>query len=1077
MSFEDKKNCSVTVVDTLFELDVWREFPAGEPRTWPQPIHFTLSLIDAVDAVDAADTNYSTDAVADADLISVDHGRVMGVMHGAGCARFFNQSDMRKYLVPRDVSSQVPSQILAPGLAREPANMPVNTPANRLESTPENTSATSSLQKSSQKPPHLNMLIEQARAGSTVHLDEISVQLQRKDQVTTARFSVTCTPIINAALQACGVAITCTELTSPTTIETRAVGHIAPTESSALITAGGGGDELVRQALEQQLRFENEQSRDLFDSFSEAFAFIAADWRISHINAEGLRLSSHPLASVIGHDVWEVWPHMRGTMVETEFERVMRSGQSVNFEQLLSFAGCNDRWYDIRIYPTLRGGLAIFCRDITPHRDVQETLREAERQSRSSNNYLRLLLDTMTEGLCALDRSMKVTMCNTALVRMFGFDDISQVIGCELHEQIHYAHADGTPYHRDDCRMYIAARDGASVSIDDEVFFRRDGASFPVEYRVRPVWQDGELYGAMCTFCDISERKRSEQALKESEQHFRSLFAHHIDAILATRLDGAFYDSNSMMHELTGYSHEELCALKIGDLAVEDDASLVRAHFVLAIEGTSQNFQCSVRQKNGRLLRVEATHIPIIIEGDVIGIFVVIRDVTAAKNYERHIRYLASHDALTGLPNRNLLDDRLRYAINQRGKYLVGVLFLDLNRFKIINDSLGHDKGDLLLQIVAGRMKATLRQGDTIARLGGDEFVVVLDKIEAPEQIATTAQKLLTEVERSINLEGHDVSISTSIGIAVFPKDGIDADTLLKHADLAMYQAKNAGSGTFRFFSPEMNIKTLERLLNETGLRRVIDRNELIVHYQPRINVLTGETVGVEALVRWLHPERGLIAPNDFIPLAEEIGMIGAIGEWVLRTACHQNREWQEAGLPQTKMSINLSAYQLLSPIFVDTLAAIVRDSGLDVKWIELEITETGLMQNIDASLDTLGKIHAMGISMSIDDFGTGYSSLSYLKKLPVNTLKIDQSFIRDLLDQPDDAVIVAATIGLAHSMGLQVVAEGVATIEQAQFLVEKDCTTMQGYLFSKPLSASQCELFLRREGALFRHPSFGLPH
>ena len=382
-----------------------------------------------------------------------------------------------------------------------------------------------------------------------------------------------------------------------------------------------------------------------------------------------------------------------------------------------------------------------------------------------------------------------------------------------------------------------------------------------------------------------------------------------MDAILASRLDGSFAESNLMMQELTGYSDTELRMLKVGSLAPEEEAHVPRTHFMLAVSGTPQKFQSSVCRKDGRILQVEATHIPIIVDARVIGIFVVIRDITAAIDYERHIRYLASHDALTGLPNRNLLDDRLRHAIFQRGKRQVGVLFLDLNRFKMINDSFGHDKGDLLLKIVARRLQIALRHGDTIARLGGDEFVVVLDEIESVEQISGISQKLLAEVEQAIDLEGHEVSISTSIGIAVYPQDGTDADTLLKHADLAMYQAKNAGSGTFRFFSPEMNVKTLDRLLNETGLRRVIDRNELVVHYQPRVNVVTGLTVGVEALVRWLHPEHGMIAPNDFIPLAEEIGMIGAIGEWVLQAACRQNRSWQDAGLPKTKISINLSAH------------------------------------------------------------------------------------------------------------------------------------------------------------------------
>ena len=1039
MPSADDTICFSKIVDALLKLDCWSEFPAGSPCDWTPPVQFTVALI-------TGPPTPQPNPLA----------RPICVLHGADQACRYDLAHPSAWVSATDASD--------PDGATE-----------------------------------LQKLVESARAGRATRASAVAVPLSRDDQLAQVYFSINCTPISDHAQLTHGVMITCRERPAQDSITSNIGSDSKPSPAvtiitnqpngidasdqrieidrqvSTKVTSADVGDAVIQQAIEHQLRAENEQTRHLFDSLREAFAFIEPDWTISHINAEGLQLADRKFADVIGHNIWDVWPSMRGTAIETEFEHVMQHGQPVNFEQLLSFATCDERWYDIRIFPTLRGGLAIFCRDVTPTHQAQDALRKAELVSRTSNVYLRLLLDTMTEGLYAIDQSTRVTMCNAAFMRMLGFADVRDVIGQRLHQQIHHTRADGSPYHRDDCRIYLAARDGISVKVDDEVFFRQDGSSFPVEYQVRPVWQDGELCGTMCTFSDISERKQAERALKESEQYFRSLFAHHIDAILATRLDGSFYDSNPMMQELSGYSFNELCTLKVGALAPAEFADIPRQHFKLAVGGEPQKFKGNIRRKDGALLRVEVTHIPIIVDTNVIGVFVVMRDITAATNYQKHIQYLASHDALTGLPNRTLLDDRLRHAIKQRGTALLGVLFLDLNRFKIINDSLGHDKGDLVLKIVAERMKIALRQGDTVARLGGDEFVVLLEKIDSIEQIASTAHKLLHEVEQSIDLEGHEVSISTSIGIAVHPKDGADADTLLKHADLAMYQAKNAGSGTFRFFDSEMNIKTLDRLLNETGLRRVIERDELTVHYQPRVDVLTGATVGMEALVRWLHPERGMILPNDFIPLAEEIGMIGAIGEWVLRAACRQNRAWQDAGLPQTKISINLSAHQLLSPLFADTLESIVDESGLDVKWIELEITETSLMQNIEASIDTLSKIQAMGISMSIDDFGTGYSSLSYLKKLPVDTLKIDQSFIRDLLDQPDDAVIVAATIGLAHNMGLHVVAEGVATVEQARFLIEKDCTTMQGYLFSRPLPASQCEAFLHKANAPFQHRAFGL--
>lgn len=1033
MTSAPDKFSSEMVVSAVLQLDCWRKFSAGNPCGWPEPIQISISILANI-SISPADSAIDVTTPDDQPQPT----RTASATNASNATNATNASNVT-CIVRGGRSVQVFDYLSLTDCL--------------MLSTASDSAAAAELES----------VVSRAKDGQSFYANAVGTTLRRNGIVDHAMFSVSCIPIADSLQHTAGVLISCTELVVTSTREAGAPAwNPVPSRRIAMVP-GDAGDEVIGEALQLQMHAEGDESHQLFDSMDEGFALIAPDWTIRQINAAGLRLAGRSLSAVIGHNVWEVWPHARGTQVEKEFARVMQNGQSVNFEELMSFASCDHRWYDIRIYPTVQGGLAIFCRDITPRRDTENALRKSEIISRDHSDYLHLLLDTMTEGLYALDRGMKVTMCNAAFVRMLGFTDSDPIVGHELHQKIHHSHADGTPYPREDCRIYRAARDGTSVYVDDEVFFRVDGSSFPIEYRVRPIWHDGELHGSMCTFADISERKHAERELKESEQRFRSLFTHHMDAILASRLDGTFTESNLMMQQLTGYSDTELRALQVGSLAPEEEADVPRRHFMLAVSGTPQKFQSSLRRKDGQILQVEATHIPIIVDTGVIGIYIAIRDITAAIDYERHIRYLASHDALTGLPNRNLLDDRLRHAIFQRGKNQVGVLFLDLNRFKMINDSLGHDKGDLVLKIIADRLKVGLRQGDTIARLGGDEFVVVLEEIESVEQISVIAQKLLSEVEQAINLEGHEVSVSTSIGIAVYPQDGTDADTLLKHADLAMYQAKNAGSGTFRFFSPEMNIKTLERLLNETGLRRVIDRNELIVHYQPRVNVVSGLTVGVEALVRWMHPEHGIIAPNDFIPLAEEIGMIGAIGEWVLQVACRQNRSWQDAGLPKTKMSINLSAHQLLSPVFADTLERIVRESGLAVDWLELEITETSLMQNIDASLDTLIRIQQMGISISIDDFGTGYSSLSYLKKLPVDTLKIDQSFIRDLLDHPDDAVIVAATIGLAHSMGLQVVAEGVATAEQARFLMEKDCTTMQGFLFSKPLSASQCAHFLGR--------------
>ena len=561
------------------------------------------------------------------------------------------------------------------------------------------------------------------------------------------------------------------------------------------------------------------------------------------------------------------------------------------------------------------------------------------------------------------------------------------------------------------------------------------------------------------------QMRKSQQQLRESEQRFKTLFEHHPDGIFVRDLSGKFISGNKAIEEITGYSIEELKQDAIQTLAIPEEALLAPEQFVETTDGIPKKFRTSSLRKDGSTVEMELAYLPLIIDGEITGMHGIARDVTQARNYERRIEHLANHDVLTGLPNRLLLTDRLQQAIDQsrRTGTQTGVLFLDLNRFKQVNDSLGHDLGDLLLEKIAGRLKHLVRETDTVARLGGDEFVLVLADLDSIETMAAVAEKVLESVAAPISLAGHELNITTSIGGSVFPKDGHDVATLLKHADLAMYQAKELGSASFRFYDPAMNIKILERLLTESALRRALEKNEFTIYYQPRVCTTRRSIIGVEALVRWKHPDKGLIAPADFIPLAEEIGMISNLGEWVLRTACAQNYAWQTAGLPPIKMAVNLSAQQLHTSGIEKTVASALATSGLDAQYLELEITETSLMQDIDSSYQTLLDIRNTGVSISIDDFGTGYSSLSHLKRLPLNTLKIDKSFIRDIASDRNDAAIVGATIAMARHMDLKVVAEGVTAPAQVRFLIEHACHEMQGYLFSPPLPAAEMGVMLEK--------------
>ncbi|SHE73515.1 EAL and GGDEF domain-containing protein [Desulforamulus putei] len=436
------------------------------------------------------------------------------------------------------------------------------------------------------------------------------------------------------------------------------------------------------------------------------------------------------------------------------------------------------------------------------------------------------------------------------------------------------------------------------------------------------------------------------------------------------------------------------------------------------------------------------------------------QELAERRRMEEILRHMAYHDSLTGLPNRLLFNDRLSVAIIQAGRNrkMLAVMFLDLDYFKLVNDTLGHDIGDRLLKGIANRLTRLLRKGDTIARIGGDEFAILLNDITRHEGASTVAQKIIDTLKEPWIIGSHEFHITTSIGIALYPNDGEDVETLMKNADAAMYHAKEAGRNNFQFYTPAMNAKTLKRLELENNLRRALERDEFVVYYQPQVEIQSGKIIGMEALVRWQHPHLGMIFPGEFIPVAEDTGLIVSIGERVLRSACAQNKSWQDAGFPPLRVSVNLSARQFQQQNLVKHVAQILRETGLDPRWLELEITESLAMKDVEFTGKNLFELRKMGITIAIDDFGTGYSSLSYLKRLPIDTIKIDRSFIRDITSDPDNASIVSTIIVLAHNLKMKVIAEGVETEEQLSFLRQQQCDGMQGYLFSGPLLAKDLE-------------------
>lgn len=429
--------------------------------------------------------------------------------------------------------------------------------------------------------------------------------------------------------------------------------------------------------------------------------------------------------------------------------------------------------------------------------------------------------------------------------------------------------------------------------------------------------------------------------------------------------------------------------------------------------------------------------------------------------------HAAYHDPLTDLPNRSFFHQHLRTLLAQarRSTRSIAILFLDLDRFKPINDTFGHTTGDLLLQSVARRIENSIRKGDVAARKGGDEFTIILDGIHRPQNAAKVARKILDEIAKPFVIDGHRVAVTASIGIAIYPADGDEVDSLVKHADIAMYRAKDRGGNSYQFFQAGMNESALERLELEQSLRLALEREEFVLHYQPQFEVATGRVCGTEALVRWQHPDLGMIGPDQFIPVAEETGLIDLLGDWVLNTACAQNRTWQERGLPAIPVAVNWSARQFNEKSLLEKVGRALRRSGLDAAYLDLELTESTVMQDVDAASDVLHHLRELGVSVSIDDFGTGHSSLGYLKRFPISRLKIDKTFISTLLEDPRDAAITEAIIAMAHRLDMKAVAEGVETAGQLEFLRQPGCDEVQGYFLSRPLPPEQVEGILATGG------------
>ena len=674
----------------------------------------------------------------------------------------------------------------------------------------------------------------------------------------------------------------------------------------------------------------------------------------------------------------------------------------------------------------------------------------------SSESLLRLIADASTALMAYYTvPSLQCRFANQPYVRYYGRDTRS-ILGQSLREVV------GAP------AWAVIAPHVAKVKLGQAVRYEReqtgpDGESRMLHVELLPHVDGNRVpQGMFVQISDVTEQRRADELIRQSEERMRK-FAQATEESIVFHAKGLITDGNEAAERLLGYPLREVLGRPVLDF-MSDDTRHVVLEQVRA--NREEPYEAVVVRKDG-------VHIPVEIVGKTIPVgsethrLTVVRDIRARKEAQARIEFMALHDALTRLPNRAFLVERLgrMQAQAARAQHALAVLFLDLDNFKNINDSLGHHAGDRLLREIARRLSATVRQADMVARLGGDEFVVVLAEIAEPEDAARVAAKLLDTVAAPLALDGHTVSVSCSIGIGLYPDDGDDADLLIRCADVAMYHAKGNGRSNYQFFAHSMSARSLEALNQESLLRDALAGDQFVLHYQAQVDAVSGQLTGMEALLRWQHPTEGLVGPARFIDFAEKRGLIASIGRWVVARACRQLKAWHDAGHPRVPVAVNLSAVEFRQVDLVASIDAALRDAGLAPEYLEIELTESVLLDTAGAIGDRMRALKALGVRLAIDDFGTGYSSLAYLKRYPIDRLKVDRSFVQDTPNDADDVAIVTAILQMAQALKLATVAEGVETMAQLNLLRNLGCSDCQGYLISRPVPALEMEAFLRGPG------------
>lgn len=793
-------------------------------------------------------------------------------------------------------------------------------------------------------------------------------------------------------------------------------------------------------------------AHDIIEYMTDGFVAFDHYWRYIYVNAHAAKLFGTTPQALLGKKYLECFPEAEGTPFHLAYQKVMKEKLALRIENYFTPW---QRWFENHIYP-IPDGIAIFFHEITERKNDQQKLAESITQLDEAQHLARI-------GSWKWIAQNGKLRCSDELYRIFGLDRSAPI------EDLSSLMSHVVP---EDQTQLVQMRELAIGRREPwEMEYRithPDGRRLFIREKGKVILSpEGELRGLLGYAQDISSARQAETDLHR-QQRLMGLIVDSLPInIYIKDREGRYLLFNEEAARVTGFSKRDAIGRTDFDLFPEKLAELIRKEDQKVMEtGVASSLETAI-PVHGQRRYMLAGRTRLQLEGEEASLLGFAIDINERKESELRSQYLGSHDALTGLPNRSLLEDRLGHAISHahRSMRLVAVLFLDLDRFKVINDSLGHKSGDELLCILADRMSQSMREGDTLARLGGDEFVILLEELESESEAAFIAENLLSRIAQPLSLEVQVVTPSASMGISIYPKDGSDAVTLLKNADIAMYHAKNAGGNCLCFFDAEMNAQAARRMVIESNLRKALesDSEELSLHYQPIVDLTSGRLVGMEALARWNCHDQSMQSPDSFIPVAEETGLIIPLSERLLRLACGQFHGWQARWCTDALLSINLSVRQLSSPQLVPMVRSVLRETEMNPARLQLEITETALMKDVEHARLILCQLAQLGIQLAIDDFGTGYSSLSYLKTLPIHKLKIDQSFVRGVVIDKDDAAIVIATIGLAHNLGLKVTSEGVETEAQMAFLKEHGCDEGQGYYFSRALSNCGVEAFLSR--------------